>query len=192
MQTCIKGWGLFASCFLSLEGGSSQAFTSSHTEQKFFQLVLRLKKKKERKTILTIAAGHRLFLRLSRGANPSCHSGLWLPHLPATILGLFPHSCFLGFSPHYAEGAAGMGDLCIFSGMSLPLQLPVVKPTGAADAPACAGTECTKSPLLKDLALCTLVADVRGWKRSCFLRKSLFFMCIRDREAKKCVLLNLS
>lgn len=89
-------------------------------------------------------------------------------------------------------GAVAVVNLCTFSGMSLSFQLPVGKPTGAADASACMGTECTKNTVLKDVALCTTVADVRGWKRSCFLRKSLFLMCIREREAKKCVLLNLS
>lgn len=129
------------------------------------------------------------------GQTPACCSGLSLPYLTAKVFGflsslllsriLLPLQCC-------AAGAAVVVNLCIFSGMSLSFQLPVVKPTGVADASACTGTECTENTVLKDVALCTTVADVRGWKRSCFLRKSLFLMCIREREAKKCVLLNLS
>lgn len=135
--------------------------------------------------ILTIASCQRLFLK---GAKPLCHLGLWLLCFPAKVLGFSPPSCFLGFSP--TAGCCWDGEPVYF--LWHEFSSPVVKPTGAADAQACAGTECTKYPLLKDLALCTPVADVRAWRRSCFLQKSLFLMCIRDREAEKCVLLNLS
>lgn len=87
--------------------------------------------------------------------------------------------------------AVAVVNLCIFPGMNLSFQLPAVKPTGAADASACAGTECTKNRVLKDAALCTTVADVSGWERSCFFfcffffLQSLFLMRIRERERQK-------
>lgn len=87
--------------------------------------------------------------------------------------------------------AVAVVNLCIFPGMNLSFQLPAVKPTGAADASACAGTECTKNRVLKDAALCTTVADVSGWERSCFFL-FFFFLAIfilnahsRKRKAKK-------
>jgi len=141
-------------CFLSLEGASSWASSSGYPEQK---LVLEKKESNSHDSSRSCTVSQAIMQSKPLPAT----LGLLLLYFIAKVFGL---RCHCPLSKSCPVGAVAAVNSCIFSGMNLSFQLPVVKPTGVADASASAGTECTKNRVLKDVTLCTTVADVRGWK----------------------------